>query len=160
MAGKRINKAVPLTAAEKQKRHREKKAAEKKQADDDFLSKLRETFISDIYELSLDEFIELMRKAKSRNSFPKRVTLKEISALSGISMYELNKLAAQGVIEPIADNDLSDIDLSLIGLTEDEFLRFVKYLDKPLTLRELSNKANIPMYKLERMKKMDLLEDA
>jgi hypothetical protein len=160
MAGKRINKSAPLTAAEKQKRYRGKKAAEENQAEDIFLSKLRETFISDIYKLSLDELIALMRKANSRKSCPEYVTLKELSELSGISVYELKKLEARGVIKPETDNGLSDIDLSLIGLTEEEFLRFVKYLDKPLTLKELSTAANIPMHKLERMDKMGLFRAA
>jgi hypothetical protein len=160
MAGKRINGEAPLTAAEKQKRHRGKKAAEEKQSEEYCLSKLRETFISDIYKLSLDELLELMRRANRRDRFPDRVTLKELAELSGISVYELKKLEVQGVIKPIEDNDLSDIDLSIIGLTEDEFLRFVNYLDKPLTLWELSSSTSIPMHKLERMERMGLFKDA
>jgi DNA-binding Xre family transcriptional regulator len=158
MAGKRINETAPLTAAEKQKRHRGKKEAEEKQSEDCLLSKLRETFISDIYKLSLEELRELIKKAYSRNSYPDYVTLKELSALLGISVYELNKLKDQGVISPIEDNGLSDIEpfISFSGLTEDEFLRFVKYLDKPITMQELSTSADIPMHKLERLKKIGL----
>ena len=126
------------------------------------LSKLRETFISDIYKLSLEELRELIKKAYSRNSYPDHVTLKELSALLGISVYELNKLKDQGVISPIEDNGLSDIEpfISFSGLTEDEFLRFVKYLDKPITMQELSTAANIPMYKLERLEKIGLIKPA
>jgi len=161
MAGKRINKTAPLSAAEKQKRHREKKAEEKRSADDVFLSKMRETFISDINKLSLDELMALMRKAYSKkSSIPDRVTLKELSEMTGVSVYELKKLEAQGVIEPIKENGLEGADLSIIGLTEDEFMRFVKYLDTPLTLKELSAKAEIPLYKLERMDKMGFFRPA
>ncbi|GHU14144.1 hypothetical protein FACS1894161_4640 [Spirochaetia bacterium] len=158
MAGKRINSKAPLTAAEKQKRHREKKAAEEKQSDDELLSKMREVFISDIYKLSLDEFRELVKRAYSRNRTPDRVTLKELSEMSGISVYELKKLEAQGVIKPEPDNGLSDIDLSFIGLTEDEFLRLVKYLDTPMTRQELSTAANIPMHKIERLEKLGIFK--
>jgi hypothetical protein len=160
MAGKRINSKAPLTAAEKQKRYREKREAEENEAEDIFLSKLRKTFIGDINKLSLDELIALMRKANSRNSCPEYVTLKELSELTGISVYELKKLKAQGVIKPEADNGLAGADLSLIGFTEEEFLCFVKYLDTPLTLKELSTAANIPMHKLERMEKMGFFRDA
>jgi len=162
MAGKRINDTAPLTAAEKQKRHREKKAAAVKQTEDQQLEKLREFFISEIYKLSYNELLALMRKAYSRSSEPDRVTIKELSALSGVSVYELNKLTDQGVIKPIDDNDLSDIEpgLAMLGLTEDEFRRFIHYLDQPMTLKELSTSANIPMHKLERMDKMGVFHTA
>jgi hypothetical protein len=162
MAGKRINNESPLSAAEKQKRHREKKAAEEKQSADDLLSRIRELFIEDIYKLSLDELRVLIKKVYSRNNYPERVTLKELSEMSGISMYELNKLKDQGVIKPIEDNGLSDIEpmIAFCGLTNGEFLRFVNYLDKPITMRELSTSADIPMHKLERIKRMGLFRDA
>jgi len=162
MAAKRINKAAPLSAAEKQKRHREKKAVEEKQSDDIILEKLREVFIEDIYKLSLAEFRELIKKVYSPRT-PGLVTLKELAGMMGISMYEANKLVAQGVFEPVPENRLSEDEFSMIkfaGLTEDEFLRFIHYLDKPITMQELSVSANIPMYKLERMDKMGLFHAA
>jgi hypothetical protein len=163
MAGKRINGKASLTAAEKQSRYRQKKAETGKQSDDKMLSKMREVFISDIYKLSLDEFRELIKKVYGRNNYPDRVTLKELSAMSGISVYELEKLKAQGVIEPIKENDLSDIEPMrlFIGLTESEFLSFTKCcLDTPMTMQEMSATANIPMYKLERMEKMGMFNGA
>jgi DNA-binding Xre family transcriptional regulator len=162
MAGKRINETAPLTAAEKQKRHRVKKAVEEKQSEDYLLSKLRETFISDINELTLAELRKLIKKVYSRNSCPERVTLKELSEMSGISVYQLNKLKAQGIIKPVEDNDLSDIEplISFSGLTEDEFLRLLKYLDKPITMSDLSTSASIPMRKLERLERMGLFKTA
>jgi len=159
MAAKRINKAAPLTPAEKQKRHREKKADEEKQNDDDLLSKMREVFIDDIYKLSLDEFRELIKKVYSPRTSG-LVTLKELAEMVGISMYEANKLVDQGVLQPEPDNKLTDDEFAIIkfaGLTEDEFIRFLHYLGKPMTMQELSTSANIPMYKLERMDKMGLL---
>ena len=159
MAGKRIKEAAPLTAAEKQKRHREKKATEKKQSEDQRLTKLRDYFISEINKLSFDELIVLMRKAYStREPNPDHVTIKELSEMTGISVYELHKLEEKGVIKPVEDDDLSDVDLGLLGLTEDEFLRFVKFAEKPaMPIKEFSTAVNIPLHKLERLEKMGLL---
>jgi hypothetical protein len=160
MAGKRINEAAPLTAAEKQKRHREKKTAEGKKSEDRILTKMREVLIDDISKLDLAELRAFIKKAYAKNTAPDRVTIKELSGMLGISVYELKKLEAQGVISPAPENGLSDeIDLQFMGLTENEFLSLLQYLDKPMTKKELSNAANIPMFKLDRLERLGLMGD-
>jgi hypothetical protein len=46
-----------------------------------------------------------------------------------------------------------------MGLTEEEFMRLVHYLDKPMTKRELIEATNIPTHKFERLKKLGLFYD-
>jgi DNA-binding transcriptional MerR regulator len=155
MAGERINKAAPLTASEKQKRYRGKKADEKRAAIEDHINRLRELFIEEIRELPPDELLKLIKLKDNPPEYPEGVTLKELSKILGISMYELKKLEAQGIIEPIKTADpsgLTEDEISRIkesGLTKDEFLRLIQFLDQEMTLSELSKKANIPLRKIE-----------
>ena len=157
MARKRINGNAPLTAAEKQKRYREKKAAEEKQEDDRRLERMREVLIEDLYKLSLEEMRALIKKIYSP-SVPDMVSLEELSEMTGISKYELKKLEAQGVIKPSEDNGLADIglDLGFLGLTEDEFIRFVRCVDddNPKTTKEIFAAAEIPLHKAERVERI------
>jgi DNA-binding transcriptional MerR regulator len=160
MAGKRINKLAPLTAAEKQKRHREKKADEKNAATDDKINRLRELFIEEIKKLPPDELLKLINLKDNPPKYPDLLTMKEICALAGISEYEFKKLEREGVITPEEDDPYSragftKAEISRIeektGLTKDEFLCFLQSCEEPMTLSERSKKTNIPLRKLEEM---------
>jgi hypothetical protein len=166
MAGKRINKAAPLSAAEKQKRHRVKQAEEKTAATAGRVEKLRELFIKEIQELSPEALMELIRLKDNPPKYRQAVTLKELSEITGLSMYELNKLEAQEVIKPIEPADPSGLtkdEISRIeqtGITKDEFLRLIKFCGQEMTLPELSKQANIPLHKLEKLDGMGLFQAA
>lgn len=155
MAQKRINEAAPLTAAEKQKRHREKQAEEKQTAADKQTERLREQFKKEIDALSPDQLMKLIDLHDHPPKYPDYVTLKELSAMTGISLYELKKLEAEGVIEPVHPSGLTKKEAADIeqktGLTAAEFSRLVNFLDTNITLPELSKAANIPLRKLEKM---------
>jgi hypothetical protein len=158
MARKRIYKSAPLTSAEKQKRYRDKQEAEKQIAADKRTERLREQFIKEINELSPDQLMKLIELHDNPPEYPQNVTMKEFCALTGISEYEFKKLEAQGVIKPIepahpsglTKKEIANIKISS-GLTADEFLRFVKTCEKPMTLPERAKVTNIPLRKLERM---------
>jgi len=156
MAAKRINKSAPLTAAEKQKRYREKQAAEDKKEDDRILKNMREVLIEDINKLSLEELRALIKKIYSPAGMDRLVSLEELSRDTGISLHELKKLEAQGVIEPVKDNGFPEnFCPEFFGLTEDEFFLFVQQLDdEGQTYEQISKKTGIPMYKLNRVKRL------
>jgi DNA-binding transcriptional MerR regulator len=165
MAGKRINSAAPLSDAEKQKRHRQKKIDEKNAAYEEQTNRLRELFIKEIQELSPDELIELIKRKDNPLKFPETVTMKEFCKLAGITEYEFKKLERQGVIEPIKENPygLTDDEISGIektGLTVNEFMRLLQFTDQLISLPELSEKANIPLRKLERLESEGLFQTA
>ena len=90
MAGKRINKEAPLTAAEKQKRYRENKK-------DDIDERFRNWFYAWMDELTTEELKIISKHIIEPEPL---VPLKDISEATGISMYELKKLESQGVINP------------------------------------------------------------
>jgi hypothetical protein len=100
MPGKRIKEIAPLTAAEKQKRYRDNKADAEKQSDNELLSKMRAVLIEDINNFSLEELQAVIKRIYARDRMPDLMTLKELSKLSGLSDYEVKKLAAEGVIQP------------------------------------------------------------
>ena len=103
MAGKRVNSEAPLTAAEKQKRYRQKKEDEEKKGIKLLVDHFREKLHVYIDGLSDDGISDLCKLIIHGGEAP--VTLKEISEMTGISMYELNKLESKGVISPISDED-------------------------------------------------------
>ena len=158
MAGKRINKTAPLTAAEKQQRHRDKQAAEKQTASDDRNERLREQFIKEINELSPDQLMKLIELHDNPPEYPQTVTMKEFCTLTGISEYEFKKAEAMGYIKPtepahpsgLTKKEIANIERTT-GLTVDEFLRLLIFCDRPITLPELSKAAGIPLHKLEKM---------
>lgn len=157
MAGKRINSEAALTAAEKQKRLRDRKKAEEQAAADAKTERLRELFLEEIKNLPPDELLSLINlKDNPDKKYLEPVTMKEICAMTGISEYEFKKLERQGVITPIKTNPygLTDDEIKGIektGLTPDEFIRLLQFCDTKITLPELSEKANIPLRKLEKM---------
>ena len=164
MAGKRINKSAPLTSAEKQKRHRDKQAAEKQTAADKQTERLREQFKKEVDELSPDQLMKLIDLHDNPPEYPQNVTMKEFCALTGVTEYEFKKLEAQGIIKPIEPTHPSGLTKKEIanierttGLTADEFLHFIKFCEKPMTLPELSKAANIPLRKLEKMNENGML---
>jgi hypothetical protein len=165
MARKRINGTAALTAAEKQKRHREKQAAEKLTAAEDRTERLRKQFVEEINELPPEQLMKLIELHDNPPKYPDKVTMKEFCAITGISEYEFKKLEAQGVIEPIESahpsgltkKEIANIERST-GLTADEFLRFLPFCGKEnMTMQELSKAANIPIRKLEHMDALGIL---
>jgi len=152
MAGKRINKSAPLTSAEKQT------AADKQ------TERLREQFKKEVDELSPDQLMKLIDLHDNPPEYPQNVTMKEFCALTGVTEYEFKKLEAQGIIKPIEPTHPSGLTKKEIanierttGLTADEFLHFIKFCEKPMTLPELSKAANIPLRKLEKMNENGML---
>jgi hypothetical protein len=160
MSGKRVNKAAPLTAAEKQKRYREKKEAEEQAAADEHIEWVRKRFIEEIRELPQDELLKLINLKENPPEYPDLMTREELRSSLGISEYEFKKLESKGVIEPVKPADppgLTEDEISRIertGLTKYEFLRLLQFLDQEITLPELSKKANIPLLKLEEFDKL------
>jgi hypothetical protein len=126
-------------------------------AADKQIERLRELFIDEIKNLPADELLNLISlKDNPDKKYLEPVTMKEICSMTGISEYEFKKLERQGVIKPIKTNPygLTDDEVDKIektGLTVDEFIRLLQYTDQKITLPELSEKANIPLRKLEKM---------
>ena len=156
MARKRIG-AEALTAAEKQKRHREKKADEENAAIEEQTIGLRKFFHTYLDQLSDEEFTEVFYTVI--NGGKKLVTLKKLSELTGVSEYELKKMEARGFIsQAVKDREglFTDHELSQLkknGITPDQFLRLAKCHDKEFTYKELSDFTGIPVSKLEAMQK-------
>ena len=104
MAGKRVNKESPLTAAEKQKRYRQKKEDEETAMKNQAAKQLREKLHAYIDKLPAENIFELCNYICYNGN--QTVSMKGLSEMTGISMYELKKLESQGVISPISDYDL------------------------------------------------------
>jgi hypothetical protein len=102
MAGKRINSKAPLTAAEKQSRYRQKQQEEKQSERDEVTEGLRAALKAWINGQPYEKLLEL---AEYIFYGDKTVTLKELSEMSGLSIYELKKLESQGVISPVDPSD-------------------------------------------------------
>jgi len=154
MAGKRINDTAPLTAAEKQKRHREKIAGEKKAAGDEQIAGIRSFFHKYLDQLSDEEFTELFYTAM--NGGVKLLSKNEICSMLNLSDYEWKKLERNKVVEPIGDNSSSFTDgelqrLKEIGITPDQMIRLCKCTDKEFTPKEVSAFTGIPIVTLKKI---------
>jgi hypothetical protein len=154
MAGKRLNKSAPLTAAEKQARHRQKIAEEKRTAVDEQTAGLRAFFHSYLDQLSDDEFTDLFYAAM--NGGEKLMSKKEICDLMNLSDYEWKKLERNKAVEPAGDNSSlftgkELLRLQEIGITPDQMIRLCHCTDKSFTNKELSAFTGIPIKTLEKM---------
>jgi len=156
MAGKRINKAAPLTAAEKQARYRQKIADEEKATTDERIAGQRTFFHKYIDQMPDDEFLDLMYAAL--NGGEKLMDKKEIYNLMNLSDYEWKKMERAGVFENSKAKDNSDLfsaserlRLQEMGITPDQFIRLLKCTGKSFTHKELSAFTGIPIKILEQM---------
>ena len=151
MARKRLNQSAPLTAAEKQKRHRQKIADERKSEVDEQIAGLRSFFHSYLDQLPDDEFTELFYSAM--NGGEKLMGKDEICSLMKLSDYEWKKLERNEVVKPVDDNSslFSGRELQRlqeIGITPDQMIRLCHCADKQFTPKELAAFTGIPIKKL------------
>ena len=130
MAGKRINKEAPLTAAEKQKRYRQKREEELKEAKaQEMDEKIRELKFGLMARINAtDDYDTLYNIAYYiiRGKPYNRVSENELKQMLGISDYEFDKLVRQGVIEPDSEKDIErDTKLTFAELLEGVDLDFL-----------------------------------
>jgi hypothetical protein len=154
MARKRLNKSAPLTAAEKQARHRQKIAEEKKSEVDEQTTGLRSFFHKYLDQLSDDEFTELFYSAM--NGGEKLMSKNEICSLMNLSDYEWKKLERNEVVKPVDDNSslFSGRELQRlqeIGVTPDQMVRLCHCTDKEFTPKEVSAFTGIPIATLKKL---------
>ena len=152
MAGKRLNKSAPLTAAEKQARHRQKIAEGKRTAIDEQTAGLRAFFHKYLDQLSDDEFTDLFYTAM--NGGEKLMSKNEICALMNFTDYEWKKLERNNILKPADDNSSlfsgrELLRLQEIGITPDQMIRLCHCTDKSFTPKELSAFTGIPIKKLQ-----------
>ena len=151
MARKRLNKSAPLTAAEKQARHRQKIAEEKKSEVNEQTAGLRAFFHSYLDQLSDEEFTDLFYTAM--NGGEKFMSRKEIAELTNLSDYELKKLENAGVLKTDVNSDLfTDFEIQRckeLGITPDQLIRLAKCTGKKFTMKEISAFTGLPVKKLQ-----------
>jgi len=154
MARKRLNQSAPLSAAEKQARHRQKIAEEKRTAIDEQTAGLRAFFHKYLDQLSDDEFTDLFYSAM--NGGEKLMGKNEICSIMNLTDYEWKKQERNKVVEPVGDNSSLFTGRELlrfqeIGVTPDQMILLFHCTDKDFTPKEVSAFTGIPIATLKKI---------